>query len=230
MWGWDIRGERTALQGLAEHVLELGAGLGLGRTRPLTRCTHPVPPLTPLLLTEFKGPGDVIDFDVVAEAFAQQQQLAAAAAATAPSDRDGAAGGAAGSSSSGPSAGNSSDGPAAASSSSASGISLALAGGAGAFSSSYSAAAAVAAAAAGGAGGAGSGAPFPTVGGPPRWDPLPGNLHVPTPLFDYVPPHLISLFITDMGGRMPSYVYRLLTEYYARDDYFLSREVFGKER
>ncbi|PNW71642.1 hypothetical protein CHLRE_16g662902v5 [Chlamydomonas reinhardtii] len=195
---------------------------------------HKLSPLFPtdpeLLYNEFKGPGDVIDFDVVAEAFAQQQQLAAAAAATAPSDRDGAAGGAAGSSSSGPSAGNSSDGPAAASSSSASGISLALAGGAGAFSSSYSAAAAVAAAAAGGAGGAGSGAPFPTVGGPPRWDPLPGNLHVPTPLFDYVPPHLISLFITDMGGRMPSYVYRLLTEYYARDDYFLSREVFGKER
>ncbi|EFJ41048.1 eukaryotic translation initiation factor 2B beta [Volvox carteri f. nagariensis] len=67
------------------------------------------------------------------------------------------------------------------------------------------------------------------VGAPPRWNPLPGNVHVPTPLFDYVPPHLISLFITDMGGRTPSYVYRLLTEYYSRNDYFLSREVFGKD-
>ncbi len=67
------------------------------------------------------------------------------------------------------------------------------------------------------------------AGGGNRWDPIPGNVHVPTPLFDYVPPHLISLFITDMGGRTPSYVYRLLTEYYSRDDYFLSREVFGKD-
>ncbi|KAG2441874.1 hypothetical protein HXX76_003481 [Chlamydomonas incerta] len=201
---------------------------------------HKLSPLFPtdpeLLYNEFKGPGDVIDFDVVAEAFAQQQQLATAAAATAPSDRDGAAGGASGPSSCGLSA--SGDGPAAASTSSAasgtSGIGLALAGaaaGGAGYSYSYAAAAAIGAGGGGAvAAGGGSGAPFPTVGGPPRWVPLPGNVHVPTPLFDYVPPHLISLFITDMGGRMPSYVYRLLTEYYARDDYFLSREVFGKER
>jgi translation initiation factor eIF-2B subunit beta len=63
-----------------------------------------------------------------------------------------------------------------------------------------------------------------------RWDPLPGNVHVPAPLFDYVPPNLISLFITDLGGRTPSYVYRLLTELYARQDYLLSREVFSKDR
>eukprot|EP00967_Tisochrysis_lutea_P136571 scaffold243779_cov23-Tisochrysis_lutea.AAC.2 len=28
-----------------------------------------------------------------------------------------------------------------------------------------------------------------------------------------------SLFITDTGGYTPSYVYRLLTEYYSREDY-----------
>lgn len=82
----------------------------------------------------------------------------------------------------------------------------------------------------------GAGAPSPSslggvaaAGGALRWDSLPGNVHVPTPLFDYVPPQLISLFITDMGGRTPSYVYRLLTELYSRDDYFLSREVFGRD-
>ncbi|KAJ9514734.1 hypothetical protein QJQ45_028387 [Haematococcus lacustris] len=49
-------------------------------------------------------------------------------------------------------------------------------------------------------------------------DPLAGTVHVPNPAFDYIPPHLISLFITDTGGYTPSYVYRLLTEYYSRCD------------
>lgn len=43
-----------------------------------------------------------------------------------------------------------------------------------------------------------------------------GSVHVPNPAFDYIPPELISLFITDAGGYTPSYVYRLLTEYYSR--------------
>jgi translation initiation factor eIF-2B subunit beta len=46
--------------------------------------------------------------------------------------------------------------------------------------------------------------------------------HVPNPTLDYVPPELISLFITDTGGHTPSYVYRLLAEYYTREDYGLS--------
>ena len=41
-------------------------------------------------------------------------------------------------------------------------------------------------------------------------------VHVPNPTYDYVPPHLISLFVTDMGGYTPSYVYRLLAEFYDR--------------
>jgi hypothetical protein len=45
---------------------------------------------------------------------------------------------------------------------------------------------------------------------------LAATLHVPNPAFDYIPPELISLFITDAGGYTPSYVYRLLTEYYSR--------------
>ena len=42
------------------------------------------------------------------------------------------------------------------------------------------------------------------------------NVEVSNPCFDYVPPHLVSLFVTDTGGYTPSYVYRLLAEYYSR--------------
>eukprot|EP00038_Savillea_parva_P004350 m.136708 g.136708 ORF g.136708 m.136708 type:complete len:406 (+) comp11443_c0_seq1:272-1489(+) len=34
------------------------------------------------------------------------------------------------------------------------------------------------------------------------------------PLFDYVPPDLVSLFISNIGANAPSYIYRLLSEYY----------------
>ncbi len=50
-------------------------------------------------------------------------------------------------------------------------------------------------------------------------------VHVPNPTFDYVPPELVSLFVTDTGGYTPSYVYRLLAEYYTREDYALSNEL-----
>ncbi|BDA45541.1 probable translation initiation factor eIF-2B subunit beta [Coccomyxa sp. Obi] len=50
-------------------------------------------------------------------------------------------------------------------------------------------------------------------------------VHAPNPVFDYVPPELISLFVTDTGGYTPSYVYRLLAEYYSREDYTLSKEL-----
>ncbi|KAG8463034.1 hypothetical protein KFE25_001807 [Diacronema lutheri] len=36
----------------------------------------------------------------------------------------------------------------------------------------------------------------------------------PNPAYDYVPPGLISLLITNIGGTHPSYIYRLLTEFY----------------
>ncbi|XP_051119308.1 uncharacterized protein LOC127243346 [Andrographis paniculata] len=43
-------------------------------------------------------------------------------------------------------------------------------------------------------------------------------LHVVNPAFDYVPPDLVSLFITDTGGHNPSYIYRLIADYYSPDD------------
>nr|XP_043634378.1 translation initiation factor eIF-2B subunit beta [Erigeron canadensis] len=46
-------------------------------------------------------------------------------------------------------------------------------------------------------------------------------LHVVNPAFDYVPPKLVSLFITDTGGHNPSYMYRLIADYYAADDLVL---------
>ncbi|XP_073123844.1 uncharacterized protein [Henckelia pumila] len=40
-------------------------------------------------------------------------------------------------------------------------------------------------------------------------------LHVVNPAFDYVPPNLVSLFITDIGGHNPSYMHQLISEYYS---------------
>lgn len=37
--------------------------------------------------------------------------------------------------------------------------------------------------------------------------------------FDYVPPDLITLFVSNMGGNSPSYVYQLLEELYSKSDY-----------
>ncbi|XP_065634012.1 uncharacterized protein LOC111999363 isoform X2 [Quercus suber] len=48
-------------------------------------------------------------------------------------------------------------------------------------------------------------------------------LHVVNPTFDYVPPKLVSLFITDTGGHNPSYVYRLIADYYSADDLVVQR-------
>lgn len=47
-------------------------------------------------------------------------------------------------------------------------------------------------------------------------------LTISVPAFDYIPPDLISLYITDVGGHNPSYLYRLLSEYYSQEDYDLS--------
>ena len=53
------------------------------------------------------------------------------------------------------------------------------------------------------------------------------NFQVPNPIWDYIPPELISLFVTDTGGHTPSYVYRLLAEFYSREDYTLVNHVSG---
>ncbi|ELR14496.1 translation initiation factor eif2b subunit beta, putative [Acanthamoeba castellanii str. Neff] len=47
------------------------------------------------------------------------------------------------------------------------------------------------------------------------------QLHVESPAYDYVPPELVSLFVTNVGGHSPSYIYRLLAEYYHPADYVL---------
>lgn len=41
------------------------------------------------------------------------------------------------------------------------------------------------------------------------------------PVFDYVPPELVTLYISNIGGNAPSYVYRLLSELYHPDDHDL---------
>lgn len=54
-------------------------------------------------------------------------------------------------------------------------------------------------------------------------------LHVVNPAFDYVPPKLVSLFITDTGGHNPSYMYRLIADYYSADDLVVrKRPALGK--
>ena len=47
---------------------------------------------------------------------------------------------------------------------------------------------------------------------------IPSNVSVVAPAFDYVPPELVSLLITNQGGYRPSYIYRLLSEFYCKDD------------
>jgi len=40
------------------------------------------------------------------------------------------------------------------------------------------------------------------------------DVTVINPAWDYIPPELVSLFITNQGGHNPTYIYRLLAEYY----------------
>jgi len=44
------------------------------------------------------------------------------------------------------------------------------------------------------------------------------EVRVLNPSSDYIPPELVSLFITNAGGHNPSYIYRLLAEYYSMAD------------
>jgi translation initiation factor eIF-2B subunit beta len=47
------------------------------------------------------------------------------------------------------------------------------------------------------------------------------RVQVQNPVFDYVPPDLITLFISNISGNAPSYVYRLLSELYDPEDHEL---------
>jgi len=44
------------------------------------------------------------------------------------------------------------------------------------------------------------------------------HVELVNPVFDYVPPELVTLYISNIGGNAPSYVYRLLSELYHPDD------------
>ena len=48
---------------------------------------------------------------------------------------------------------------------------------------------------------------------------LVGRARLACPAFDYVPPELVTLFVTHTGGTSPWYVYRLLNEYYDQQDH-----------
>lgn len=49
-----------------------------------------------------------------------------------------------------------------------------------------------------------------------------GRITIINPGFDYIPPKYVSLFITNFGTYKPSYIYRLLSEYYnIRDHHFV---------
>jgi translation initiation factor eIF-2B subunit beta len=58
---------------------------------------------------------------------------------------------------------------------------------------------------------------------------LPSDIHVirdqvqvANPAVDYVPPNLVSLLVTNFGGHLPSYVYRLINDQYAPEDSVLN--------
>jgi translation initiation factor eIF-2B subunit beta len=51
-----------------------------------------------------------------------------------------------------------------------------------------------------------------------------GIVDVVNPAYDYIPPELVSIFVTNQGGHPPTYIYRLLAEYYHLDDYNLKDE------
>jgi translation initiation factor eIF-2B subunit beta len=44
------------------------------------------------------------------------------------------------------------------------------------------------------------------------------HVHVDNPVIDYLPQSLVSLLLTNFGGYNPSYIYRLLREWYDVDD------------
>uniref|UniRef100_A0A5F8H5W1 Uncharacterized protein n=1 Tax=Monodelphis domestica TaxID=13616 RepID=A0A5F8H5W1_MONDO len=47
------------------------------------------------------------------------------------------------------------------------------------------------------------------------------KVSVHCPVFVYIPPELIILFISNIGENTPSYIYRLMSELYHPDDHIL---------
>ncbi|KAK2760874.1 GCD complex subunit gcd7 [Arachnomyces sp. PD_36] len=44
------------------------------------------------------------------------------------------------------------------------------------------------------------------------------KIDVENPLYDYVPAELIDLYITNLGGHAPSYLYRIVSDHYRKED------------
>ncbi|KAJ5811795.1 hypothetical protein N7474_008096 [Penicillium riverlandense] len=44
------------------------------------------------------------------------------------------------------------------------------------------------------------------------------KIEVQNPLYDYVPAELIDLYITNLGGHAPSYLYRIVSDHYRKED------------
>lgn len=49
--------------------------------------------------------------------------------------------------------------------------------------------------------------------------PILSEVEFVNPVHDYITPQLIDLYVTNIGGFQPSYIYRLLAEYYHSDDW-----------
>ncbi|CCU82359.1 unnamed protein product [Blumeria hordei] len=49
------------------------------------------------------------------------------------------------------------------------------------------------------------------------------ELEVDNPLYDYVPPELVDLYITNLGAHAPSYLYRIVADHYKPDDLNLGK-------
>ena len=47
---------------------------------------------------------------------------------------------------------------------------------------------------------------------------LMGKVEVQNPIFDFVPPDLVDLYITNLGGHAPSYLYRIIKDQYREED------------
>ena len=51
------------------------------------------------------------------------------------------------------------------------------------------------------------------------------------PMYDYVPPEYVSLYITKEGGQTPKYIYRLFSELYSKEELFeLDQDDFMKRK
>ncbi|KAI4156585.1 MAG: hypothetical protein L6R39_001095 [Caloplaca ligustica] len=50
-----------------------------------------------------------------------------------------------------------------------------------------------------------------------------GKIDVENPIFDFVPPDLVELYITNLGGHDPSFLYRLFADHYRSEDIYLMK-------